>query len=346
MKKNNGRQKAKRPGFIAYFLLGGIVSLYAVIFKRHKLVSTLPEGLKPPFIIVGNHTSFYDFVYAVRAFYPRRINFVVARKYFHFSGLGWVMKTARAIPKSLFQSDTSTIVAMFDILGQDGVVGIFPEGQISINGITIEYGETIAKFIKKAGVPVAGIRTGGGYFCNPPWGKSARRGLIESKVSLVLTKEQVRELSADAIIETIRQSIYMDSFAWQEAVGCAYRGKDLAHGLENILYICPCCKEEYTIAAEGNTIRCRNCGTEAHFGEDGHLLWINESYFRHIGDWHFWQVEQEKAQIEENDAFCVSEPVALAMLRLKGKGVDVVGSGTFCADRDAFVYSGTLRGSR
>jgi 1-acyl-sn-glycerol-3-phosphate acyltransferase len=340
----SGQRGVKRPSRVKYITLGGLVSLYAVVFKKHKLHFALPDALKPPYIIVGNHSSFFDFVYAVRAFYPERVNFVVARKYFYYSGLRWVMKAARAIPKSLFQRDLSTVITMFGVLKQGGVVGIFPEGQISINGISIDNGETIAKFVKRAGVPVVRLLTGGAYFGNPPWAKTARKGLVESRVDLVLTEEQVRELPVDEIMSRIRQSIFMNSYAWQESNGSAYRGKNLAHGLENILYICPSCAEEFTMSTEGNSIRCRNCGTEADFCEDGHLRWTNGSYFKHIGDWHNWQVEKERTEIAGKAAFCVSEPVELAMLKEAGKGVDVVGRGVFTADKEAYVYSGTLHG--
>jgi 1-acyl-sn-glycerol-3-phosphate acyltransferase len=345
MREKKGlRRRVKRPGAVRYVLLGGIVAFYAAAFKRQKLVSRLPEGVKPPFIIVGNHTSFYDFVYAVRAFFPKRINFVVARKYFHFKGLGWVMKTARAIPKSLYQNDTGTIMKMFDILKQGGIVGIYPEGQISINGISIENSGAIAKFVKKAGVPVVSILTGGSYFCNPPWAKSVRKGRVESKVDLILTKAQVQSLSVNEILEKIRESIYHNSYAWQKVAGYVYRGEDLAHGLENILYICPDCGEEYTFTARGDTVRCKSCGLEARYGEDGHLRWDGQSRFEHVGDWQIWQIEQETAHIAGDDGFSISEPVRLSMLKRSGKGVETVGSGAFTADRDAYTYTGTQYG--
>lgn len=334
----------KRPNKAAYRALGGILCLYTAFFKKHQVVDELPEGLAPPFIIVGNHSSFYDFVYTVRALYPERVSFVVARKYFHFSGVGWLMKTARAIPKSLFQSDASTIIAMFNILKQGGVVGIFPEGQISITGLTDENGETLAKFVKKAGVPVARILTGGAYFSNPPWSKNARRGRIESTVSLVLTKEQVKELSVDSVMDKISQSICIDNFKWQESAGYLYRGRNLAQGLENVLYICPGCHQEYTITTQGSVIRCKNCGAVTHYGENGHLRWSGDSHFRHIGDWLRWQLGREKTSIASSNEFAVSEPVELAMLKFKGKGTEVVGRGLFTADKGTYIYDGTLRG--
>jgi 1-acyl-sn-glycerol-3-phosphate acyltransferase len=344
MNKKSGKRQAKRPGLIRYALLGGLISLYARLFKHQKVISALPKGLKPPYIVIGNHTTFYDFVYTIRCLYPERINFVVARKYFHFTGLGPVMKLGRAIPKSLFQSDTGTIVAMLQILKQGGVVGMFPEGQISIGGITNDYNEAIAKLIKKAGVPVVRVLTGGAYFCDPPWGKNPRKGPIESRVDLVLTKEQTEVLSVGTILEKLRQGTFIDNYRWQEATGSLYQGKDLTQGLENILYRCPCCDKAYTVETRGDAVFCTSCGMEALYGTDGHLHWKADSSFRHIGDWLAWQIQKERDDIASADGYAEVEPVTLAMLKTKGMGVEPVGSGTFSADREAFCYTGTLRG--
>jgi 1-acyl-sn-glycerol-3-phosphate acyltransferase len=337
------KAKIKRPG-LSYILLGSLIWFYAVFIKRQRLYSSLPRGFKPPYIVIGNHTSFYDFVYALRAIYPARVNFVVARKYFHFRGLCWVMKRAKAIPKSLYQSDTSTIMNVLGILKQGGAVGLFPEGQISINGITIENGETIAKLVKKASVPVVRVLTGGAYFSNPPWARSTRRGIVESRVDIILTKDEVSRLSADEIMEIMQKSIYMDSYEWQEKTNSTYRGKKLAAGLEDILYLCPGCGTEYNISTDDNKIECRNCGTEAAYGEDGHLHWKNPAHFKHIGEWLLWQLEQERSKISGSEAFNISHPVELAMLKQRGKGIEIVGKGCFTADRDNYIYEGTQNG--
>jgi 1-acyl-sn-glycerol-3-phosphate acyltransferase len=341
---NRKKRRAERPGRLRYALLGGLISLYARFFKRQKVLSALPKGLKPPYIVVGNHTTFYDFVYVIRCLFPERINFVVARKYFHFTGLGAIMKLGRAIPKSLFQSDTGTIVAMLQILRQGGVVGIFPEGQISIGGITGDYNDAIAKLVKKARVPVVRVLTGGAYFCDPPWGKNRRKGLIESRVDLVLTKEETEALRVGDILEKLRKATFMDNYRWLEATGSRYRGKNLAEGLENVLYRCPGCQKEYTVETRSDRICCTGCGTEARFGTDGHLHWRGQSVFRHVGDWLAWQIQKEREYILSTADYSAQEPVMLAMLRTAGRGVEMVGSGTFSVNREAFYYNGTLRG--
>jgi 1-acyl-sn-glycerol-3-phosphate acyltransferase len=337
------KKKIKRPGFI-YVLLGALLVVYAVCFKRHRVIKNLPKGLKPPYIIVGNHTSFYDFVYAFRSVYPERINFVVARKYFHYSGLSLIMRLSRAIPKSLYQPDTGTIMGILTVLKQGGIIGIFPEGQIATSGITLDNGETIAKLVKKAEVPVVSVLTAGAYFSNPPWAKNGRRGRGESRAELILTRDQVKDLPADAVMDRIRRSIYLDSYKWQKSKAYLYKGKNLASGLENVLYICPHCYKEFDIETEGDTIICQSCGTKVSYGEDGHLYWKEKAYFKHLGDWLNWQLEQERALVLKNEAYTITEPVELAMLKVRGRGTELVGRGSFTADRHNYTYRGTLKG--
>ena len=130
----------RRPNRLFYALLTGLSSLYVILAKNHRyagreLVRELPRG---PFLVIGNHTSFYDFLYVTRILWPRPVNFVVAAKYFRFPGLlPWLLQIAQAIPKSLFKADFRTVARASAVVRQGGVVGIFPEGQISTGGITL-----------------------------------------------------------------------------------------------------------------------------------------------------------------------------------------------------------------
>ncbi|MFZ5353989.1 MAG: lysophospholipid acyltransferase family protein [Bacillota bacterium] len=346
MRKRDKKLREKRANPLVYLVFGGIVALYAKVFKKQRVKTSLPRDLKAPFIIVGNHSNFFDFVYVVRAFYPHRVNFVVARKYFHYPVLSWLMKLAHSIPKSLFQADIGTIAAMMDILKQGGIIGVYPEGQIAIQGITNSNGEAIAKLVKKTEVPVVRVLTGGAYFCDPPWARSSRKGYIESRIDIAVTAEQAKSLSIDEISDIINHSIYIDNFDFQRINDCKYRGNRLAEGLENILYLCPCCKSEFSIVTKDSEIICEICGEKAYFGIDGHLLWEKKRYFSHIGEWHYWQLEHEKTIIEENQNFTVSEPVELAMLKEKGNGIEAVGKGIFTAKRNTYIYNGTLKGEK
>lgn len=236
------------------------------------------------------------------------------------------------------------MIAMLEILKQGGILGLYPEGQISIHGVTIENGESIAKFIKKSAVPVVRILTGGAYLSNPPWAKTSRTGPIESKINIVLSKEQIQELSEEEILLQLQDSIYINTYEWQETKEYTYSGKNLAEGLENVLYLCPSCMKEFTITTTGDEVICENCGIRARYGKDGHFHWAGKEYFRQLEDWHLWQLKHEKAAVASDNNFSLSEQVDLAMLRQEGAGVEVVGFGTFTASRKAYHYTGTLNG--
>jgi 1-acyl-sn-glycerol-3-phosphate acyltransferase len=182
------KKKIKRPGLI-YVLLGALLVVYAVCFKRHRVIKNLPKGLKPPYIIVGNHTSFYDFVYAFRSVYPERINFVVARKYFHYSGLSLIMRLARAIQKACI-SRIPNYHGILTVLKQGGIIGIFPRGQIATSGITLDNGEILQSCKKGRGSGCQRL-TAGAYFSNPPGRRTAEgKGGEQADLSLPGTRSK------------------------------------------------------------------------------------------------------------------------------------------------------------
>ena len=150
----------KRPSAWIYLPLVGLANLYTRFVKKHKFVGKEQlKGLEgEPLLIIGNHTSFYDFLYMARILYPHRINFVVAAKYFRFPGLSQILRFARAIPKNLFSADIRTVSRSVSIIKQGGIVGIYPEGQISLGGITLPLPEGIGKLVKHLGVTVVAVK--------------------------------------------------------------------------------------------------------------------------------------------------------------------------------------------
>jgi 1-acyl-sn-glycerol-3-phosphate acyltransferase len=105
-----------------------------------------------------------------------------------------------------------------------------------------------------------------------------------------------------------------------EKTNSTYRGKKLAAGLEDILYLCPGCGTEYNISTDDNKIECRNCGTEAATVRRAPAL-EKPAHFKHIGEWLLWQLEQERSKISGSEAFNISHPVELAMLKQRGKAL-------------------------
>jgi 1-acyl-sn-glycerol-3-phosphate acyltransferase/DNA-directed RNA polymerase subunit RPC12/RpoP len=339
--------KIKRPSPWLYLPLVGLANVYTRLVKRHRVFGA--EGIKPlvkgPLLVIGNHTSFYDFLYMARILYPHRINFVVAAKYFRFQGLSLVFRFARAIPKNLFSADIRTVSRSVSIIKQGGIVGIYPEGQISLGGLTLPLPDGIGKLVKHLGVPVVAIKSFGGGFVDPPWSDRHRRGIVESHVSVVLQKEQLASMTSDEVDQALKNALAADPYQWQQKNGYQYRGKELTAGLTNLLYICPNCHGEFTLVAAEDKLICNKCGMHVQMTGSGHFHWENtKSYFAHLGEWYEWEHEEEYKTVSADLDYAYVVPVELAMYRRERDGIEGVGKGTMTITRDTYLYSGTFRG--
>lgn len=324
-------------------LLSRLLIFYAKVFKKHHVYrDDALRGLTAPFVVLGNHSSFYDFVYINHALFPHFIHFVVARKYFEMPFLGGLLRYAGAIPKSLSQADAGTVRKIFSLAKEGRNIGIFPEGQIPFHGITFPLEGGTAKLIKKLGLPVVTVMTGGGYFIDPPWTQRKRKGRAHSEAKLLLTPAQIEASSVEQLDELITRALTMSQYEWQQDTGNRYRGTRLAEGLENILYRCPVCHQEFTLFTENNHIRCSSCQAVAVYNPQGRFSLEGREFT--LGEWYDMQRQTAREYILSQPDFSLSSPVELAMFT--PKGIDVVGKGSLQLTREAYTYTGTIHGQQ
>lgn len=340
-------KKIKRPSPWIYLPLVGLANIYTHLVKKHRFFGgeVIKELAQEPLLVIGNHTSFYDFLYMARIFYPHRINFVVAAKYFRFRSLSLVFRLARAIPKNLFSADIRTVTRSIAIIKRGGIVGIYPEGQISLSGITLPLPDGIGKLVKHLDVPVVAVKTYGAGFVDPPWSDHHRKGIVESHVSIVISKEELKAMTTEDVDRALKYALSANPYQWQKEIGYEYTGKALADGLTRIIYICPNCLSEFTLESEADRLSCTKCGMETTLRGSGHFVWHNtKAYFDNIGEWYEWQQHHEEAAILANEDYSYALPVELAMYRRMGDGIEAVGSGTMTITREVYIYRGMFRG--
>ncbi|MGD9605465.1 MAG: lysophospholipid acyltransferase family protein [Bacilli bacterium] len=247
----------KRPNKFVYVILNYFARLYTLIVKKHRFHNPDKIKIETPSIVISNHTSFFDFLYVMWAFKHTPVNFVVARKYYETKPLSKILKLGHTIPKSLFQADTMAMKNMLEVIKKGGVVGLFPEGQISITGVTLPFASGIGKFVKKVGVMVYAVKTTGAYLKDPPWTKITRKGRIDSHLFQALTPDEAKGLSPEEIEEKLFHTIFTNPFIDGKAY--IFKGKKLAKGLENILYLCPKCHSEGEMISNKNELMCSEC---------------------------------------------------------------------------------------
>jgi 1-acyl-sn-glycerol-3-phosphate acyltransferase len=321
----------KRPNPLLYLPVVGLLKLFALA-KGQRLKKT--DKLRLPAIVLSNHTSFFDFVYSTAAVYPKRITYLAADKLFYNPVNRVLLRLGRAIPKSLFESDPSAIRAAFKVLKNGGLVGIYPEGQISGIGRTLEIPFQIAKFVKKAGVAVYVCKTKGAYFTNPPWTTKSFRGKIHSTLFRLLDADQLSTKTDRQVYEEIVSALHFDSAAWASKHPGMYSMDDVAN-LENLLYRCPECGYE-GLKADKKTLVCPSCNTVFEGFSNG--LMNGVSFEQRYMD----QEAAVKTEIETNPEWTLSGEVILQSYR-NNRLVDV-GNGTLTLNKKQYTYRGTIDG--
>ncbi|MEG1418783.1 MAG: lysophospholipid acyltransferase family protein, partial [Oscillospiraceae bacterium] len=299
------------------------------------------KSLKGPLLVLSNHESNYDFLIAASALLPIKLNFMVTTYFFHQRQLKQLLHFMGCIPKRQFLPDVSSIKSVLRVRARGGSVAIFPEGQVCYSGETASIDPGIGKLIKKLEVTVVTHTVRGNYLTAPKWANGAKySGRVSSQVRVLLTPEQVRELSVAEINSRVSQALSYNEFDWQRTARVPFSPDRKADGLETILYRCPSCEHDYSMNADGGSLLCSNCGYRVSFDKFG--FFTSESgttRFDDIPSWYRWEydcAEQESLA----DGISLTQPCTLYKT-VEGKhGYIVCGTGTMIADAHGIRYEG------
>ena len=317
----------------------------------HKMNLTIRNNafkdIKPPFIILCNHPSFLDWIYMAIAAYPIRINIVITSYYYYNKLLSPLLKGLGAISKDLFYSDIRAVRDIMRVLKMGAAVALFPEGRLSPHGASETFFNSTADLICALKVPVINVHISGAYYSKPKWGKGLRRGRVELDATEMFSIKELKTLNRDEVLSRMLDSMRYNESQWQGENCVAYKKtKNFAEGLENILYICPKCKNEMTTRTKGDGIYCTHCGNRGRLNEFYDILPDSTNCVmpKTIYSWY------ELQKIIERDRI-ISDPLyelrSSATLRLPDHGLrwfTPVGKGETVLNKDGFTYIGTACG--
>jgi 1-acyl-sn-glycerol-3-phosphate acyltransferase len=179
------------PEFLMRFLSWVFVNIMYRI-KVHGL-ENIPE--KGPALIVCNHVSFMDAL-VIGGSVRRPIRFVMDRSIFSIPIMGFIFRTARAIPIAPAREDPAALNQAFDRIDAelaDGeVVCIFPEGKLTRDGEMSEFKRGVERILERRPVPVVPMALRGlwGSFFSRRDGKAAMSQLPRrfwSRIELIAT---------------------------------------------------------------------------------------------------------------------------------------------------------------
>ena len=346
-------RKLHKPNYIVYRILSFAV-LKLMLEKKYGVTYTYkvnPREIKAPFIVVGNHASRLDYIFATLAFLPHSLNYVAGYNEFFRSHLAFIFRLAQAIPKKNFVTDIYTIKEIKRVTRENGNVILFPEGMSSISGGNQPCAIASGKLLKHMGLPVLRLGIAGGYLTSPKYCLDERPGRVEVEVDMLFTPEQLAALSEDEVQTELNRAIHHDDYEWNKTARVRFEGNGhMAKNLHNMLYWCPRCGAEYTMRDEGNRIYCASCGNGAELNEYYDLLPFDEACVIPETPRVWWEMQRANArELIKDEAFILREQVKLGTLPpyeyLKNQNTsEITGEGTLTLMRAGLSFEGTRDG--
>ncbi|MCQ2427019.1 MAG: 1-acyl-sn-glycerol-3-phosphate acyltransferase, partial [Clostridia bacterium] len=338
-KKKNKNRIGKPPAAVYYpaYALGTL--FFRIKYNIHVDRSAL-KGVEGPAIVLAPHVSNQDHVLTAMGVYPRRPTFVLS-EHFMTGALRGILTFMRTISKKMFCADTKAVMRIIRAVREGNTVILFPEGRLTWYGRSLEITDGTAELVKQLGVTVLCVTSNGAGRSMPKWAKFKRRGRIEIKSEVMLTPEQIKNMTAAEIESVIRDSIRHDEE--KQLTDVRFRTKDTTAGADGIVWVCPKCRRlhERTIEAGKGHIRCSECGLDVAVDEYGRLSGMPEEYgISSLADWY----EYCAATVDITKPLCM--PVSVSATDKDGKLCRDVGLGTFTVDENEIVYEGTVDGEQ
>ncbi|MBQ8432794.1 MAG: VTT domain-containing protein [Clostridia bacterium] len=301
--------------------------------------------IQGPAIVLCNHGSFVDFVYAGSLIRKSCPNFVVARLYFYHRWLGTLLRILGTFPKSMFAADLESAKNCLRVLKNGDVLAMMPEARLSTAGRFEDIQEGTYPFIKRAKVPVYSIHLRGDYLADPKWGRGLRRGsLVEAELDLLFTAEELSSLSLEEIRARVEERLDYNELEWLATrPQVHYRSRRLAEGLENILVRCPHCHQKHSLRTKGRTIFCESCGETVTMND--RYGFPSSAPFANFTQWYAWQFEELQKEILADPGYALTSKVEFRLPSKDGRTMlRHAGDGVCTLDRSGLRYVGTRDG--
>ena len=329
----------KKPVICRWYLkpIVWLIALTGTMKHKTKITKEGMEGIKPPYLLLGNHNAFFDMSVSARATMPHVGNYIVAVD--GYIGREWLLRSVGCICKRKFTFDMILIRHLREVVKKKGIVAIYPEARYSLCGTTAPLPDALGKLCKLLDIPVVTLICHGHHINHPFWNTRHERGVkpTEAEMKLLISKDELKNLTAEVINEKIAKEFVYDDFAWQKEKQIKVDCPDRAVGLEKILYQCPHCNTEYQMSSDGTELKCNACGKTWHMTEYGELeAKEGETEFSHIPDWYEWERQNIRKEVREGTYSSGVLPVKVESLP-NAKEFIKLGTGTMVHDMNGFV---------
>ena len=287
------------------FFMPAIWAICKAVTSRSKLrINRVNmKGLKPPFLVLGTHHAFMDFIVSPLAVFPYRANYVSELEGFENYG-EWLYRQAGCLGTRKFVNDIALIKNIKKVMQRKGILVMYPEARYANVGTSSKLPESVGKLAKYLDVPLVVLNMRGNYLQSPIWNLTMRKEvLLDATITQIYTREQLREATVEEVNAKLAEYLAYDEYAYQNEMKMAITYEKRAEGIELPLYQCPECGTEFEMRTENADIFCENCGARRHMTEYGRMVRSDgtEDAFSHIPDWYEWEREQVIKEIDSGE---------------------------------------------
>lgn len=326
-------------------LLEYVAAPFYLWFNKGKVkVEKEVKKIKGPYLILATHASFMDFPQIVCGIMPRTTGWVMSVEEFRRGD--WLMGGIGGMPKRKFTHDITTAKHILYYLKKlKHTCTIFPEARFELAGVNERLDGALGKLCKLADVPVVMCKSFGNFINSPQWSKHPYRKIRqEAHIYQLLSKEQLKDMSAEQVQETIEKAFIKDEYKWQVEKNLHTKCKDRANGLYRILYKCPVCGKEFMMNSGGTNLWCEHCGAKWQMDTLSRLKGINtDKGFSHIPDWYNWEREEVRKEVMANE-YRFEDDIRIEDYYSSKTGCIPVGQGHVVHDKNGFTITGMVDG--
>ncbi len=337
----------KKPDRFCYRLAQAVSAVVARLIFKRQIIRNEVKGQKGPFVIIANHQAAYDFVNLI-GITSRTMTFVISNSFYKSLPIRKFLDKIGVIPKQQFQTTVKDMRDMKAVVDAGNPLVIYPAGLMCEDGISTPIPSATYKFLKWLGVDAFVARTYGTYFAMPKWSKGMRRGKTFLDVYKLFDKEELKTASLEEIKEKTDSALLFDAYREQEERKVVYAKKGNIEGIENVLYICPECKGEFSIKVkDGNTIYCEKCGFEEYSDKYSFLhKKKGREEVRYVSDWSKFIFKTLKEEIKNGKLTELSCQTDIKMIDEKKNKFVLVGKGSVTLNCEGFVLKGEVCGDK
>ena len=346
MKEKKKKSSYRRPNRFIFSLARGISRLLCALVYNVRIVRNELKGKRGRCVIISNHESIID-VLPVYTVVPPRTHFVVSKAMMQSMPIAPLMEMCGAIGKNQFQTSALDMRRMKSVLDHDEPLMLFPAGLMTESGASTPIPLATAKVLKWFKSDIYVTRVNGTYLTNPKWAKVKRKGRITVELYKLASKEEFAALSDEEAAALVEEHLSFDAYRHNDEKKIRFKNGNNIEGLENVLYKCPSCGQEFCMTVvRKRRLNCNCCGYMVESDNYGMLSLINgeEAIFKYPSDWHAYIEESVYEFVKEHRNFFYQTHAEICVINEKKHRYETIGYGNITFDFNKFLMEGTYRG--